>query len=165
MIHHVPHIFYTRYKGTTLPEILIVIILSGILFLILFEGMNIVNRYNYMLKDRLIKKNGLFYSHSTLELIMEETDSIRKAKEDDILFFYKTGEIRHTILLKNEGFQVLFKELQDTIFINNLDWELRYIDEEKHEIDSVIVIVPIDNDTLTLKYGLSSMYHLIKNNR
>ena len=151
MKHHVPHIFYMRYKGTTLPEILIVIILSGVLFLILFEGMNIVNRYNYMLKDRLIKKNELFYSHSTLELILEETDSIRKAKEDDILLFYTTGDIRHS-----------FKELQDTIFINNLDWELRYIDEEKHEIDSIIVIVPIDNDTLTLKYGLSSMYHLIK---
>ncbi|MCM1722612.1 hypothetical protein [Bacteroides ovatus] len=165
MKRYVPHIFYTRYKGTTLPEILIVIILSGLLFLILFEGMNIVNRYNSMLKDRLIKKNELFYSHSTLELIMEETDSIRKAKEDDILLFYKAGEIRNTILLKNEGFQVLFKELQDTIFINNLDWEFRYIDEEKHEIDSIIVIVPIDNDTLTLKYGLSSMYHLIKNNR
>lgn len=165
MKRYVPHIFYTRYKGTTLPEILIVIILSGLLFLILFEGMNIVNRYNSMLKDRLIKKNELFYSHSTLELIMEETDSIRKAKEDNILLFYKAGEIRNTILLKNEGFQVLFKELQDTIFINNLDWEFRYIDEEKHEIDSIIVIVPIDNDTLTLKYGLSSMYHLIKNNR
>ena len=81
-----------RYKGTTLPEILIVIILSGILFLILFEGMNIVNRYNYMLKDRLIKKNELFYSHSTLELILEETDSIRKAKEDDILLFTKLGK-------------------------------------------------------------------------
>lgn len=162
MKHQVAHIFYTRLKGTTLPEVLIVIILSGIIFLVLFEGMNIVNRYNHMLKNRLIMKNELSYSHSTLELIMEETDSIRKADEDDMLLFYKTGEIRYTLLLNNEGLQILYKELQDTIFTNNLNWELHYIDEKKHEIDSIIVIVPIDNDTLTLKYGLSSMYHLLK---
>lgn len=159
------HIFSSRCKGTTLPEVLIVIIISGILFLLLFDGMNIVNKYNRILRNRLIAKNDLFYSHSTLELIMEETDSIRKATEEDLLLFYRTGEVRYTLLLKHEGFQVLYKELHDTIFINNVDWELHFIGDKKNEIDSISVITPVDNDTLTLKYGLSSIHYSINNNK
>lgn len=165
MRRQITHMLSSRCKGTTLPEVLIVIIISGILFLLLFDGMNIVNKYNRILRNRLIAKNDLFYSHSTLELIMEETDSIRKADEEDMLLFFRTGEIKHTLLLKHEGFQVLYKELQDTIFINNVSWDLHFVDEKKNEIDSIIVITPIDNDTLTLKYGLSSIHHSITNNK
>lgn len=150
------HKFSKRCRGTTLPELLIIIILSGILFLLLFEGMNIINKYNRVLRNRLIAKNDLFYSHSTLESIMEDTDSIRKA-EEDLLLFYRTGEIKYTLLPKQEGFQVLYKELQDTIFINNVYWKLHFIDEKKNEIDSIFVTSIVDNDSLTLKYGLSSI--------
>lgn len=152
----------SKFSGSTLPEILIVIILSGILFLLLFEGMNIVYKYNHILKDRLTMKNDLFYSHSILERMMEETDSIRASEEEHILLFYKTGEVKYTLSLYNEGFQVLYEELKDTIFTNNLGWELHSTDNNRHEIDSITIITPVDNDTLNLEYGLSALYHSIK---
>lgn len=152
----------SKLGSSTLPEILIVIILSGILFLLLFEGMNIIYKYNHILKDRLTMKNELFYSHSILERMMEETDSIRVSQEEHILLFYKTGEVKYTLSLYNEGFQVLYEELKDTIFTNNLGWELHSTDNNRHEIDSITIITPVDNDTLNLEYGLSALYHTIQ---
>lgn len=161
MKHRIINVIKMKYKGSTLPEILIVIILSGILFLLLFDGMNIVNTYNLILRNRLITKNELFYSHSILEFIMEETDSIRLSYDEQTLFFYRAGEVRHTLLLNNKGIQVLYKELRDTIFINNSGWKLHYLNDSNYEIDSITIIAPIENDTLTLEYGLSSIQYLI----
>lgn len=149
----------SKFSGSTLPEILIVIILSGILFLLLFEGMNIINKYTLILKSRLIMKSDLFYSHSTLELIMEGTDSIRTSEEKHILLFYKTGEIKYTLSLFDKGIQVLYEDLKDTIFTNNLGWELHATDNNRHKIDSITIIALVDNDTLNLEYGLSTLYH------
>lgn len=150
-----------KYKGSTLPEMLIVIILSGILFLLLFDGMNIIHKYNLMLSTRLTTKNELFYSHSILELIMEETDSIRMSDGELKLLFYKAGEVKQTMSLSNECFHVLYNEMQDSLFINNLGWELQYRDENKIEIDSIVVITSVDNDTLKLRYGLSAIYNIL----
>lgn len=151
-----------RLCGSTLPEILIVIILSGILLLLLFEGINIIYKYNYILRNKLTIKNELFHSHSTLELIMAETDSIRVSEEEHILLFYKSGEVKHIISLYNKGFQVLYEGLNDTIFVNNLGWKLHSIDNDLHKIDSIYITTPIDSDTLNLEYGLSTIHHSIK---
>lgn len=152
----------SKCSGSTLPEILIVIILSGILFLLLFEGMNILYKYNHILKNRLTAKNELFYSHSILELVMERTDSIRVSEEEHTLLFYKAGEVKYTLSLYNEGFYVIYEELKDTLFTDNLGWELHAMDDNRREIDSITVIMPVDNDTLNLEYGLSAIRHSIK---
>lgn len=156
MKHCMRHIIKKKCKGATLPEILVVIILSGILFLLVFDGMNIIHKYNRIFAKRLILKNEVFYSHSILELIMEETDSIRTSGEDTLLLFYKAGDVKCSLSLNKEGFHISYKELKDTIFINNLGWRLGTRDEKKHEIDSLFVIAPLNEDTLILEYGLSS---------
>lgn len=154
-----------KCKGATLPEVLIVIILSGILFLLLFEGMNILNKYNHILKNRLTMKNDLFYSHSTLELMMEETDSIRTAEEENVLLLYKAGEVRYTLTLDSGGFHVLYKEQNDTLFSDNLGWELHSPDNNRQAIDSLTVITLADNDTLNLEYSPSAILHLTSSNK
>lgn len=155
----------TKLRATTLPELLIVIILSGILFIFLFEGMNIVNKYNHMLCNRLLAKNELFYSHSTFEILMEETDSIRTIDEIDSLYFYKNGEVMRTLIFDSCGLCISYKELKDTLFSYNLSWELFANAEHHHEIDSIIIKVLIDNDTLTLKYSLPYNYNLSSTNK
>lgn len=150
------HICKRRTQGTTLPELLIVMILSGILFLLLFDGLNMINKYNRMLSNRLWLKNELLYSHSVFEQLMEDTDSIQGSKDDDKLFlFYKNGEVKRTLVLDSGGFSISYRELKDTIFIHNVGWEMRYPDKHESLIDSIIVKAPVDNDTLTLGYGLS----------
>lgn len=116
-----------------------------------------------MLGERLFAKNELFYSHSILEHIMEETDSIRPGNEEYSLLFYKNGEVRRTLSLDRSGLRVSFLELEDTLFISNMGWELHVRDEEKRVIDSIYIKSLVDNDTLTLKYGLTNNSYLLNN--
>lgn len=165
MKHKTDYLIKGKCRATTLPELLIVIILSGILFLLAFEGMNIVNKYNLMFKDRLLAKNELFYSHSVLELLMEDTDSIRKSDEENILLFYKTGEVKRMLSLDSCGFCISYGELRDTIFSRDINWELHFKDEKEYDVDSIIIKACIDDDTLTLEYGLPFTYNFLNTDK
>lgn len=153
-----------KYSASTLPELLIVIILSGILFLMLFDGLNIVNKYGNMLNKRLATKAELFYSHSILERLLEETDSIRYYSEENKLSFYKSGEIKRIILIDSCGLCVVNGELKDTLFTTEFSYQLHSANESETDIDSITIRTKIGKDSLILEYGIPFHYNSLYTN-
>ncbi|MDR0893648.1 MAG: type II secretion system GspH family protein [Mediterranea sp.] len=141
-------------QAFTLPELLVVIILSGILFLAVFEGLNMVTRYSRLLRQRLIDKGELLYSHSVLEGLMDDTDSIcRVPAEGRTLIFYRNGEKKCTLTPDSAGLALTFGSQQDTIFTRRAQTTLFPPGNENTRIDSIVVSVPMEGDTLTLTYA------------
>lgn len=159
MKNRINHLIKIRCRATTLPELLIVIILSGILFLLVFEGMDIINKFNRMLSEKIVMKEELFYSHSILELFLEEADSAR-ISDENIILLYKAGEARRTIVFDSCGLCLSYDNTKDTIFTNNIGWEFRTPDEDKMRIDSILIKTLIEKDSLVLEYDFPNNTNL-----
>lgn len=141
-----------RFRGTTLVEILDVMIISGIVFLLLFDGLNIINQYSHVVNRKINQKLGLLYGHQNLELILEQTDSIQM--ENVQLLLYGTNKL--SFLTIDSTAIVLLDEDRnaDTLFNNITDVHIHSLTDNKSLVDSIYLSVAINNDTIQLKYGL-----------
>lgn len=141
-----------RFKGTTLVEILVVMIVSGIVFLLLFDGLNIINQYSHLVNRKINQKLDLLYGHQNLELILEQTDSIQM--ENGQLLLYGTNKL--SFLTIDSTAIVLLDEDRnaDTLFNNITDVHIHSLTDNKSLVDSIYLSVAINNDTIQLKYGL-----------
>jgi len=148
------HYLGKSFSGFTLVEMLVVMILSGILFLLLFDGLNIVNGYGRLARERLNEKSELLNGHQTLELILEKTDSIRKDK-NELLLFNSGANVAHLII---DSTRIVFYENPDqidTLFSNLVDIKFHSLPEKPMSVDSIFLSLLIGRDTLKLNYGLS----------
>lgn len=82
--------FSYTFAASTLVEILIVIIVSGILFIALFDGVNLVRRYTNRLNKMLAAGNSLLDSYQQLDHLFLSCDSVTAST--GIFCFYKGGE-------------------------------------------------------------------------
>lgn len=108
-------------------------------------------------------KEELFYSHSTLELFLEETDSARLSDENTILL-YKAGEVRRTLLFDSCGICLCYADMKDTIFTNSIEREFHSVGEKQMNIDSIFIKTLAGKDTLLLEYGIPSSTNLLYTN-
>lgn len=141
-----------RFRGTTLVEILVVMIISGIVFLLLFDGLNIINQYSHLVNRKINQKLDLLYGHQNLELILEQTDSMQM--ENGQLLLYGTNKL--SFLTIDSAAIVLLDEDRnaDTLFNNITDVHIHSLTDNKSLVDSIYLSVAINNDTIQLKYGL-----------
>lgn len=149
-------IIQKKCRATTLPELLVVMILSGILFLLLFDGLDLITKYNRMLQNRLALKEELFYSHATLERFLEATDSARLSNENMILL-YKAGEVRGTLFFDSCGLCLFFDGMKDTIFTHSIERNFHSQIDTETNIDSISIKNLIGKDTLFLSYKISEL--------
>ena len=82
--------FSYTFAASSLVEILIVIIVSGILFIALFDGVNLVRRYTNRLNKMLAAGNSLLDSYQQLDHLFLSCDSVTAST--GIFCFYKGGE-------------------------------------------------------------------------
>ena len=68
--------FSYTLAASTLVEMLIVIIVSGILFIALFDGVNLVRRYTNRLNKTLAAGNSLLDSYQQLDHLFLSCDSV-----------------------------------------------------------------------------------------
>ncbi|MDR0896094.1 MAG: hypothetical protein LBN06_12510 [Prevotellaceae bacterium] len=137
-------------KGSTLAELLVVMIVSGILFLLVFDGMDLIHRYNRLLNKRLTEKSHLLYSHQVLESILERSDSL--CRYDHRLWTYNHGTSSESLEVDSACLILHNGEKTDTLFMGLLDLRLYPEDEEIRLLDSLIIYIPIRRDTLQLHY-------------
>ena len=148
-----------KLKGTTMVELLVVMIVSGIIFLLLFDGLNLIQRYNRMLNTSLSEKSALLYSHQTMEILLNRADSVRK--NDSELLFFSEGVNFNTLSIDSLYITTLSEDdYRDTIFANYLTFEIHMIEMYPQLIDSIHVTLFISRDTVTLDYGLSAYKEL-----
>lgn len=151
-----------KLRGTTMAELLVVMIVSGILFLLLFDGLSIVQQYGRILDKKLFEKSGLLYSHQVFEALLEKTDSIRRNENELCLYMSEGSDIERLYM---DSACILFHktECTDTLFTGLINIELHAADSHSSLIDSLFLSVRIGKDTVRLEYGLSSIHRFIYN--
>lgn len=82
--------FSYTFAASTLVEMLIVIIVSGILFIALFDGVDLVRRYTNRLNKTLAAGNSLLDSYQQLDHLFLSCDSVIGGPGS--FCFYKSGE-------------------------------------------------------------------------
>lgn len=91
-------------SGSTMIELLIVMVVSGVVFLMVFEGLDVIRQYSNLLSRRLTSESALLYSHQVLETLIEESDSIRR--NDRELIFYSDEAVAKRLVV-NPGSSIL----------------------------------------------------------
>lgn len=146
-----------KLSGTTIPELLVVMIVSGILFVLVFDGLSIVQRYGKILERKFTEKSTLLYSHQVLEALLEKTDSIRR--EENHLFLYKSNDIM-VHRLDVDSTHILYEEagFTDTLFTNLILVEFYPKSLTSSLIDSLSLFVRVGKDTIKLDYTIDMPY-------
>ncbi len=162
MKRYIPSIAHKKLCGTTMAELLVVMIVSGILFLLLFDGLRIVQQYGRILDRKLTAKSGLLYSHQVLETLMGKTDSICINGQE--LLFYTGNAAEATRIGIDSTCMVLYGEgTADTLFAGLIDAEVHTLPSHPSGIDSIFLSVCSGRDTVRLDYGLSPYSNLTRN--
>ncbi|MDR0961937.1 MAG: hypothetical protein LBM62_05190 [Mediterranea sp.] len=133
-----------------MAELLVVMIVTGILFLLVFDGLGIIHRYNHILTERLWQKSHLLYSHQTLESLLEKSDSL--CLYDHRLWVYTDGVTRQSLAVDSTYMVLHSDETADTLFKGLLDLRLYPANEDTRLIDSLIIELSIRKDTIRLHY-------------
>jgi len=111
--------FSYTFAASTLVEMLIVIIVSGILFIALFHGVDLVRRYTNRLNKRLAVGNSLLDSYRQLDHLFLSCDSVTASI--GIFCFYKSGErlalVEHRdsllVCTRSIGVDTLFRGVEE----------------------------------------------------
>ena len=112
--------FSYTLAASTLVEMLIVIIVSGILFIALFDGVDLVRRYTNRLNKRLSAGNSLLDSYQQLDHLFQSCDSVTASV--GTFCFYKGGErlalVEHRdsllVCTRSTGVDTLFRGVEET---------------------------------------------------
>ena len=106
--------FSYTFAASTLVEMLIVIIVSGILFIVLFDGVDLVRRYTKRLNKTLAAGNSLLDSYQQLEHLFLSCDSVTGSS--GTFCFYKGGE-RLALVESRDSLLICTRSIStDTLF-------------------------------------------------
>lgn len=79
-----------EFRAATLAEMLVVIVVSGILFIALFDGVNLVKRYTNRLNRSLSTGHSLLDDFQQMDHLFRTSDSVLFLEEK--FHFYRAGE-------------------------------------------------------------------------
>lgn len=144
-----------RLPAWTLPELLLVMVLTGILFLSALDGLELLKR----LMLRLQRETGYAYelqkNWELLDRIVMETDSIIPENRD----FYLYREGREWICLQRDsGYMICRKENRtDTLFAGVTNIRLVQTEDKQHAGDSLFVTLTAGGRVYPLAFGLKTL--------
>lgn len=142
----------------TVAEILIVMIVTGIVFLMAFEGLNIVRKYSGFINRKLMEKSTLLGGHQMFEVLMEQSDSIRK-NDQGLIFYSDVMDSTEACLVIDSANISLYRGSDvDILFPNPVSVDYRFLNEKTDLIDSIFIAVKCGKDTLRFNYGLSTLH-------
>lgn len=100
-------------KAFTLTEMLMVMIVSGILFIALFDGVDLVRRYTNRLTVKLTSGADLLDSFHRLEHLFRTCDSVQR--KEDAYVFYREGEAQTVVETRDSLLCTIRVGRQDTL--------------------------------------------------
>jgi hypothetical protein len=137
-------------------ELLVVIIIAGILYILVFDGADILRRMTGRVNTAFIEKTNLLMSHGIIETLFEQGDSIRP--ESDGLHLYCKGEL-YKVIIYSENRLILAPDIdsqtRDTLFRNLSGFRFNSSADGYAGGDSLFLSLVSGRDTLVLKYGLA----------
>lgn len=130
--------------ASTLVEVLVVILISGILLLMLFEGTELVQKYTAEYRSRSGAGRELFEGYSRLEKLFWVSDSIGSASSGAV--FYKHGHRYAEAEIKDSLLIVVTRQSRDTLFRRVKTW--------LHRRDSLHLRVGVNRQEVFLHFGI-----------
>lgn len=97
-------------------EILIVIIISGIVVGLAFEGVDIFRRYSRKVTYEIVKGNELLNMYLSLNTIISKSDSMAFSNESVRL--YRKGSVFGKLEVNNSKLHLHFLNVNDTLPLN-----------------------------------------------
>ena len=136
-------------SASTLAELLIVMIISGVVFLLVFDGIQISRKLSIRLASRLTQNNDLMSQYFILEELFQNRDSV--SYSGNRLFFSKNGEHIENITLENNRLIVTRAHHTDTLFQQVTKWDIK--SSTPPEVDSLFLWIQIGKREIRLSLG------------
>ena len=102
-----------RLKASTMVEMLVVMIISGVVVGLLFEGVDIFRKYSHKITDEIVTSSDLLNSYLSLETIVGRSDSL--TNDGEIVKLHRKGAIIGEIELIESELIINFAEQIDTL--------------------------------------------------
>lgn len=132
-------------KASTLAEMMVVMIISGIIIGLLFDGVNIFRKYSNIITTHFLASNKLLTTSSHLTSLIENSDSLKQEQE---IIIYRKGaifsEIRLSdslLIINNDTLPLKVNEIEvkpslrtDTLKVKTNDRTLYFATRERPEI-------------------------------
>lgn len=121
----------------TLVEVLIVIILSGVLCLVLFDGLDLVKRSMYRVKQTLFDESDLLDNYCYLEGLFQRCDSVSIENSNKFSFYWE-NELKAVVEIKDSLVYTIRHGSSDTLLRKVTGFEVR-IQEPAGRVDSLSI--------------------------
>jgi hypothetical protein len=162
-------------RASTLSEILIVMVLTGIILLSVFDGFSLFQRLLLRIQDKLGQSIERMDNYYRLELLFTGSDSVRG--DEARMELYRQGAIRHQLLIDDSLLiaihpgtttkpDTLLRQVSEFAVIRNRNFPER-IDSLQVRNDTVMLLLGIrdrpEDRTETEVRELEQSYHTDEN--
>lgn len=150
-------------KANTLVELLLTMIISGIIFLLVFDGVDIIKKFSNTVNKRISAGQTMLYSHQFMEHLMENADSV--LERGDRLFFYRGGIVTDSVTIGDSFFILETRGMADTLFNDYISYHIFTSVEHTGHVDSLYInYAGNGRDSIRLEYVLPSNRYAYLNN-
>ena len=126
--------------ASTLVEVLIVMIVSGILFLIMFDGVGLIQRYALRLTRGFSAEESVLENYCRLDDLFQRCDSLI-AGEREIFYFYREGVPQMILKWQDSLLWCEYSGRKDTLFRQVTGIKVKSVAPAKNRIDSLTVVL------------------------
>ncbi|MBE9488435.1 MAG: hypothetical protein IMY73_04545 [Bacteroidetes bacterium] len=103
----------TNIKASTIIELLIVMIISGIIIGLTFEGIDIFHKYSRKISNEIMLNDNLLKQYLSLNTIIDKSDSL--TFDNKVVFLYRKGLVFGKIYRDNSNLLVNLSNMTDTL--------------------------------------------------
>ncbi len=146
---------HRQLPAWTLPELLLVMILTGLLFLSVLDGLDLIKRFMFRLQQETRYVYKLQKNWELLDRILTETDSI--VAENPDFFLYRKGQ-EWTSLHREGQYLICRKEEKtDTLLTSVMEVRLVRTEDKKQAEDSLFVTLTAGGQVHSFAFGLKPL--------
>ncbi len=149
------YILHKQLKASTLVELLLTMIISGIIFTLVFDGVDMMKKFSRTVNKRISSVQAMLYSHEVLEHLMENADSV--VGRNNQFLFYRQGIASDSVIIGESFFILQSRGVTDTLFSGYLNYRIIPSLNHTDHVDSLFIHCLVNTgDSVWLEYGLPS---------
>lgn len=147
-----------RVKASTLVELLFTMIISGVIFLLIFDGLDVIKRFSFIVNNRISTNQSVLYSHQFMEYLVENADSITRSGNK--ILYYQQGIACDSITIDDDFFILNSIGMTDTLFAGYIKYRTSSSIKRSNHVDSLFICCVVNTkDTIWLEYTLSNNHY------
>lgn len=112
-----------RMKASTIIELLIVMIITGIVIGLTFEGVDIFRRYSRKITNEIVTRNDLLNQYLSLQTIIGKSDSLTLHKE--LVQLHRKGTVFGELSVEDSLLLLHFVNTTDTLPIKVVSLDVK----------------------------------------